>query len=556
MVLLARAFGKRVVLSPRSGLILDDLERSPLIRSFARLLLRRCHVVICQSRSWRDFYQSLSGLPTSHFVVIPNWLDTTPYLRLSRPRAAPSKEVHIIYVGWIETYKGVYDLVEAVSLFREPLKDSRIHVCGEGNESHSLRRRVADAGLSHLFEFHGWLNFPEKLEQLRKADVFVLPSHREGLPNALLEAMAAGLPVIATRVGGVPEVLDEDGIGILLDPHDTMALGEALAELASKADLRVSLGKRAREHVLAQYDVSHLLLALDRFSHIRQTLVHTGQHYDRRLSEIFFRELQMPEPDLNLEVGSGTHGHQTAQVMIRLEPVLMEKKPAWVVVYGDVNSTVASTLVCSKLQIKLAHVEAGLRSFDRTMPEEINRLVTDQLADLLFTPSADADENLLREGVSAARIRRVGNIMIDSLVKLLPRTEGVKFVGDGFDLSTAFGLVTLHRPANVDVPESLSRILSVLGKLSQSVPLIFPIHPRTQQQIEGLDVCLSPQLKIMDPVGYIEFLALQRNAAFVITDSGGGPGGDNLLRNPVSDPEGKYGTACNRAAGHKHAGRQ
>ncbi len=264
-----------------------------------------------------------------------------------------------------------------------------------------------------------------------------------------------------------------------------------------------------------------LLLALDRFSHIRQTLVHTGQHYDRRLSEIFFRELQMPEPDLNLEVGSGTHGHQTAQVMIRLEPVLMEKKPAWVVVYGDVNSTVASTLVCSKLQIKLAHVEAGLRSFDRTMPEEINRLVTDQLADLLFTPSADADENLLREGVSAERIRRVGNIMIDSLVKLLPRTEGVKFVGDGFDLSTAFGLVTLHRPSNVDVPESLSRILSVLGKLSQSVPLIFPIHPRTQQQIEGLDVCLSPQLKIMDPVGYIEFLALQRNAAFVITDSGG-----------------------------------
>ncbi len=264
-----------------------------------------------------------------------------------------------------------------------------------------------------------------------------------------------------------------------------------------------------------------LLLALDRLSSIQQTLVHTGQHYDHKLSEIFFRELEMPAPDINLEVGSGTHGHQTAQVMTRLEPVLQEKKPEWVIVYGDVNSTLASTLVCSKLQIKLAHVEAGLRSFDRTMPEEINRLVTDQLSDLLFTPSADADKNLLREGVAPERIRRVGNIMIDSLVKLLPRTEGVTFVDNGFDLSSAFGLVTLHRPANVDVPESLSRILSVLSELSRSTPMIFPMHPRTQQQIRGLDISLSSQVRIMDPVGYIEFLALQRNAAFVVTDSGG-----------------------------------
>ncbi len=264
-----------------------------------------------------------------------------------------------------------------------------------------------------------------------------------------------------------------------------------------------------------------LLLALDRLTNIRQTLVHTGQHYDHKLSEIFFRELEMPTPDINLEVGSGTHAHQTAQVMIRLEPVLLEKKPEWVVVYGDVNSTMASTLVCSKLQIKLAHVEAGLRSFDRTMPEEINRLVTDQLCDLLFTPSADADENLLREGIAREKIRRVGNIMIDSLVKLLPRTEEVTFVDNGFDLSQAFGLVTLHRPANVDVPESLTRILSVLSELSQSIPLIFPMHPRTQQQIKGLDISLSSQVKIVDPVGYVQFLALQRNAAFVITDSGG-----------------------------------
>ena len=264
-----------------------------------------------------------------------------------------------------------------------------------------------------------------------------------------------------------------------------------------------------------------LMLALGQLTNIQQTLVHTGQHYDYKLSEIFFRELEMPVPDINLGVGSDTHGHQTAQVMMRLEPVLREKKPEWVVVYGDVNSTLASTLVCSKLQVKLAHVEAGLRSFDRTMPEEINRLVTDQLSDLLFTPSADADENLLREGIAEEKIRRVGNIMIDSLVKLLPRTEDVSFVDKSFDLSVPFGLVTLHRPANVDAPESLSRILSVLSELSHSIPLIFPMHPRTQQQIEGLDISLNSQVKIMDPVGYIEFLALQRNATFAITDSGG-----------------------------------
>ena len=264
-----------------------------------------------------------------------------------------------------------------------------------------------------------------------------------------------------------------------------------------------------------------LLLALGRFSKVHQTLVHTGQHYDPNLSEIFFRELEMPAPDINLEVGSGTHAHQTAQVMTLLEPVLLEKKPEWVVVYGDVNSTLASTLVCSKLQIKLAHVEAGLRSFDRTMPEEINRLVTDQLSDLLFTPSADADENLLREGIAQEKIRRVGNIMIDSLVKLLPQTEEVTSVDNGFDLSKAYGLVTLHRPANVDVPESLTRILSVLSELSQSIPLFFPMHPRTQQQIKGLDISLRSQVKIVDPVGYVQFLALQRHAAFVVTDSGG-----------------------------------
>jgi len=248
----------------------------------------------------------------------------------------------------------------------------------------------------------------------------------------------------------------------------------------------------------------------------QQTLVHTGQHYDANMSDVFFTQLAMPAPDVNLEVGSGSHAKQTAEIMSRFEPVVLERKPDVVLVYGDVNSTVAATLVCSKLLVRVGHVEAGLRSFDRTMPEEVNRLVTDQLADLLFTPSEDGDANLRHEGIPAERIHRVGNVMIDSLVRLLPVAEQQKMNG----VPSRYALVTLHRPSNVDDPQSLRGILESLLEISEDLEIVFPVHPRTRQRIGEFGISVA-RLHLLEPLPYIEFLALQRRALAVITDSGG-----------------------------------
>jgi UDP-N-acetylglucosamine 2-epimerase (non-hydrolysing) len=248
----------------------------------------------------------------------------------------------------------------------------------------------------------------------------------------------------------------------------------------------------------------------------RQTLVHTGQHYDRNMSDVFFTQLAIPEPDWNLGVGSGSHARQTAEVMTAFEPVVLETKPDIVLVYGDINSTVAAALVCAKLLVRVGHVEAGLRSFDRTMPEEVNRIVTDRLADLLFTPSEDGDINLKNEGVAAEKIHRVGNVMIDSLVQLLPAAMQVPRNG----LPERYALVTLHRPSNVDDSESLKGILSSLLEVSERMPVVFPVHPRTRQRIADFGINVE-KLYLVDPAPYIEFLALQRSAAVVITDSGG-----------------------------------
>ena len=256
---------------------------------------------------------------------------------------------------------------------------------------------------------------------------------------------------------------------------------------------------------------------------VAQTLVHTGQHYDANMSDIFFQQLGMPKPDVNLEVGSGSHAVQTAEVMVRLEKVVLEWKPNCVVVYGDVNSTMAAALVCAKLRVQIAHVEAGLRSGDRSMPEEINRLVTDQIADLLFTPSIDGNENLVREGISPEKVHLVGNVMIDTLVRLLPLALDRQ---EHDDISRwrdrRYTLVTLHRPSNVDDPALLGETLKVLVELSADVSVLFPIHPRTRRQIERLPMPgATDNLHLLDPLGYMEFLALQSKAALVITDSGG-----------------------------------
>ncbi len=263
-----------------------------------------------------------------------------------------------------------------------------------------------------------------------------------------------------------------------------------------------------------------VIQALAQHRQVRQTLVHTGQHYDFNMSDVFFQQLAIPAPDINLEVGSGTHAQQTSQIIARLESVVLDRKPDWVVVYGDVNSTVAAAMVCAKLLIPVAHVEAGLRSFDRTMPEEINRLLTDQISDLLFTPSEDGNRNLAIEGIAPEKVHLVGNVMIDTLVRLLPfaqeRTPKV--------FPERYVLVTLHRPSNVDDVDWLRSLMDMFREISREVPILFPVHPRTRGRMAEAGIELSgcgSNLQILDPAPYLEFLALQTKAAAVITDSGG-----------------------------------
>jgi len=250
---------------------------------------------------------------------------------------------------------------------------------------------------------------------------------------------------------------------------------------------------------------------------VGQTVIHTGQHYDDALSGVFLRDLELPPPDLDLGVGSATHAVQTARIMERLEPVLNAARPDWVVVYGDVNSTMAAAIVGAKLGLRTAHVEAGLRSGDRSMPEEINRIVTDRLANLLLTPSRDADARLRAEGEPLEEIAFVGNVMIDSLLHGLQRLD---------DLATARSagpppiVVTLHRPSNVDQPGRLAALIGALAEVAREHSVIFPVHPRTQQRIEAAGLPLG-DVKLCPPLGYLEMLALVRDARAVITDSGG-----------------------------------
>lgn len=252
-------------------------------------------------------------------------------------------------------------------------------------------------------------------------------------------------------------------------------------------------------------------------------LLHTGQHYDAAMSDIFFHELGIRPPDFNLGVGAGSHAVQTARIMTGFESILKEHRPDWTVVVGDVNSTLACTLVCAKMGVRVAHVEAGLRSFDRRMPEEINRLATDALADLLLTPSQDAGDNLRREGIPERRIRMAGNIMIDSLVQNLEAARCSRVL-DRLDLRPRrFVYATLHRPANVDQRESLEQIAAGLGRLSEQWDVVFPVHPRTHKRLEEFRIDCSrwSRLKLTEPMGYHDSLCLTENARLVITDSGG-----------------------------------
>ncbi|GAC1703219.1 MAG: hypothetical protein NVS9B4_10690 [Candidatus Acidiferrum sp.] len=264
---------------------------------------------------------------------------------------------------------------------------------------------------------------------------------------------------------------------------------------------------------------------MQRHADIDPVLVHTGQHYDEKLSDIFFRQMGIPEPHVNLEVGSGSHAAQTAEVLKRIEPVLLHRKPDVVLVVGDVNSTVAVSLAAVKLGIRVAHVEAGLRSFDRSMPEEINRIVTDALADYLFTTEEDAKEHLLREGRPAEAIHFVGNVMIDSLRHFLSVAQESP-IGAELDLKKGadwrpFAVLTLHRPSNVDSTEKLTQLLGAIDAIAAEIPVIFPVHPRTQQRLTESGIMHHSQLRVIPPVGYLDFLCLLSKATLVLTDSGG-----------------------------------
>ncbi len=259
-----------------------------------------------------------------------------------------------------------------------------------------------------------------------------------------------------------------------------------------------------------------------RSERLKPVIIHTGQHYDPLMNDIFFQDLGMPQPDHFLGIGSGTHGVQTGRAMIALEELFMKERPDLLVVVGDVNSTVAGALVAVKMGIPVAHVEAGLRSGDRTMPEEINRLATDAISDLLLTPSRDADANLLREGIAPEKIHLVGNVMIDSLVHLLPQAEKSTILETTGVTKGKYVAVTLHRPSNVDDPKNLMNIINALEVVTKHLPVVFPIHPRTRKILEQSDSKIQNlNSKIIAPLGYLDFLKLQSSAALVITDSGG-----------------------------------
>lgn len=282
--------------------------------------------------------------------------------------------------------------------------------------------------------------------------------------------------------------------------------------------------------------IAPLMHALQDHKSIKPYLVHTGQHYDEKMSDLFFHQLNIPEPDINLEVGSASHAVQTALIMERFEKVCLNVKPHMVMVVGDVNSTAACTLVAAKLHIPTAHYEAGLRSRDRSMPEEINRLVTDAISDYFFTTSVDADENLINEGIPPAKIFMTGNLMIDSLLQHLKKAEAKERGLMTLDGKTnvrigetvpdgGYGIMTFHRPSNVDEPETLAKLVNGWGVISREIPLLFPIHPRTVKNLKkfGLyDILASfDSIYLTEPVGYLEFIFGIRHAAFALTDSGG-----------------------------------
>ncbi len=271
--------------------------------------------------------------------------------------------------------------------------------------------------------------------------------------------------------------------------------------------------------------IAPIARALDKNGEVKYKIVHTGQHYDRNMSDIFFEELGIRQPDYNLGAGGGTHARQTAKIMTEFENICESDRPDLIIVVGDVNSTLACSIVAKKMQIKVAHVEAGLRSFDLTMPEEINRMVTDSISDLFFITEEQGMANLIKEGKSTDKLHFVGHVMIDNLfyqLEKLKKMDTGRFASDEFkQMNSKYGVVTLHRPSNVDNKETLERIIETLSRISDTFPLIFPIHPRTRKNMESFHIKPGNNIKLTEPLSYMEFLNLWKDAKLVLTDSGG-----------------------------------
>lgn len=276
----------------------------------------------------------------------------------------------------------------------------------------------------------------------------------------------------------------------------------------------------ARPNFVKMAPVSRALAQAGGFRH---TIVHTGQHYEARMSDLFFEDLEIPEPDFHLGVGSGPHGAQTGRILERVESILLEQRPDFVLVYGDVNSTLAGALAAAKMGIPVGHVEAGLRSFDRTMPEETNRVVVDHVAEVLFTPSRDADSNLAAEGIGRERIRFVGNVMIDTLARWRSAAEAREAWAEHGVARSEYALVTLHRPSNVDDAGRLREVVLALEAIAREIPLVYPVHPRTRERLAALHLerDRAAGLVLLEPAGYLDFLSLELGSRFVLTDSGG-----------------------------------
>lgn len=305
----------------------------------------------------------------------------------------------------------------------------------------------------------------------------------------------------------------------MVSPSDDAASGDPATAADTPRRIRILAVAGARPNFMKIAPLMHeFARRADRFEPI---LVHTGQHYDKAMSESFFTDLGIPEPDVNLGVGSGSHGVQTAEVLSRIEALLVEREPDAVLVVGDVNSTIAAALAAVKLHVPVAHVEAGLRSWDRQMPEEINRVLTDAISEWLFTTEPVAEENLLREGIAPEKIHFVGNVMIDTLIRHRERARSLDTVERLGLEPGGYAVLTLHRPSNVDSAEQLGRLFEVLGRLNRELPVVFPCHPRTANAIERNLGGRRPDLHVTNPLGYLDFLRLLMDAQMVLTDSGG-----------------------------------